>query len=422
MLTKLIFTNWKNKPSRPLLTVVTFTIGLSLLIIFLGLITGLENYFRGSVTASGNLNQINVQTKGRKLSLSPTNLFNQSAISTDQLDKIRALPTVQSVYAQNTIKGISSLQVGLFGRWLQTDTLLFGAEYDEIKESGVKPEVWANRAEPFPVIISSKILDIYNLSFAKVNNLPELTPEILLGTDIDILLNQSTFYPDSKLTPKVFHAKIVGFSPKAKLIGITLPAATITEINQKFLDQQEVDYLDLTVLVKNFKDLDRTRQEIEKMGLETSTVTESLDRLNSYFLTVNLVMSILFFLILLMAGLMLASTLIAKIAEKQKEIAILKALGLTSKRIAKLFLIEGALLAAASAILASLIVIPLSLLANFCFAQYFNTIINKPNPLISLSLFNFFITFSVALFTALLFSYLPAQKAAKLDPLPLLSK
>ncbi|MCC6643511.1 ABC transporter permease [Candidatus Peregrinibacteria bacterium] len=423
MLFKLILTNWRNKPARPLLTIITFTIGLTILAVFLGLISGLENYFRHNILSSNNLNQIEVQAKGRKLSLNPTNFLNATEITPEQFEKIRNLPNVESVLPQNTIKGISSLQVGIFGKWLQTDTLIFGASYAEIKDSGVAPEKWTDtNNQTIPVIISTKILDLYNLSFAKTNNLPEITPQNILGTDIIILLNQSTFYPDSNQTPISLQAKVVGFSTNAKLIGVTLPLEIVEKLNRQYLDQNQTNYLDLTVNVKRLDQLNQTRQEIEAMGLETNTTANEIEKLNSYFLTVNLVLSALFGLILLMAGLMLASTLIAKIAEKQKEIAILKALGFTQNRIGRLFLIEALMLSAIAATISTIIGFILSRIGNFWFSTNFQNIINKPEQLILFSPTNILITILTALLTSLVFSYLPAQKAAKLDPLPLLSK
>lgn len=422
MYSKIILNNWKSHLGKFLLMFSALVIALVIMTLLSTLHYGLQNYFLGEGQREKILRELQVTPRGSKLNLSLLNLVPQPELSPETVEQIAALPEVAEVLPTNTISGISSLQIGLLGQIFQTDALLFGSEWELLDSPQVSKTQWESDNEPYPAVVSTKLIDLYNLSFANANNLPQLTEANFRGAEITILLNESTFFARNDGETVKLKAKIAGFSPNTKLLGLTLPDKIINQINSRYLQQDKISYLDAIVRVHNPELLTAARDKISALGLDVQTAEKSLHTLESVFTMSGLALNIFFALMMALAGLLISTTFLAKITEKRHEIAILKTMGLTGTNVAQLYLLEallvGAMSSAGGLLLAWLISLPLeqainSLLSNLL-TRPERLFLFAPNILFWLSAFTIFIS--------CLFSFLPARKAAKLDPITILSK
>lgn len=423
---RLALKNLTAKPSRTLLTVVAITICMIFLALFSAFQEGLRNYlFKNSLQANP-LTQISIQPKGQKLGLNPIDLLPQPKLTPEIIAAIKKIPHVTSVEPQNTVKGISSLQIGMFGQELQTDALVFGSPYETISSDQVSQKVWTtatdgSAADPIPAIVSSRLIDLYNFSFATANNLPQLTPENFIGTDINILLGQSTFFGQQNSGLPTLKARIVGFSPKAKLIGITIPDSAVQQINRKYLGVQEINYVDAFINVDSVENLQSVKKALAPFDLDISSGEDALTSINGYFTVMAVALDLIEIIMLGLAGLMIASTFLAKVTEKTKEIGILRALGVTQNGIRKIFLYEAGLIGGLSGLCGFIVAFLLSLIADQVLLNSIAFLSNKPHSFFSFSPWLLVWTIIFSTLFAQIFAYIPAKQASKLDPIKALS-
>jgi len=422
MYSKLIINNWKAQPGKILLVYAALTIGLLLITLLSTLNHGLKNFFFQEGQQSKLLRELSVKPAGAKLDLNIVSLLPQAQLTPTMIEKIKAIPEVVEVLPTNTINGISSVQISLLGQIFQTDSLLYGAPYELLDSPTVQPQTWSQNDEPYPAVISTKLVDLYNYSFAAANNLPQVTPENFLGSEVTILLNKSTFFDTDTSTVKQLKARIVGFSPNVKLLGLTLPLETINRLNQNVLNKPVQNFLDATVRVQSPEDLTKVKNQLEEMGLNVTTAEESLKSLERLFSLTDLALNIFFAIIILLTGLLISSTFLAKIAEKSREIAILKTLGLSQNRVSLLYLLEAGLVGLAASvsgiILALLFAIPLEFLIN----QSLQNLLNKPEQFFVFQFDQLLLLIIFSIFISCCFTFFPARKAAKLDPAEILAR
>lgn len=422
MYSKLIINNWKARPGKFALMFSALSIALILITVLTGLQAGLKDYFLNQGEKEKILRELSIKPRGTELGLNLMNLLPSSKITPEKIEEIKQIPEIKEVLPTNTISGISSLQIKVLTSWFQTDSLLYGAPYDLLDTKQVTQTDWDQFNEPYPAVVSSKLIDLYNFAFANANNLPQLTEENFIGSEVTILLNESTFFATQTGEVKKLRAKIVGFSPNTKLIGLTLPLKTIDNINENYLNQKDKYFLDAVVRTHSPEQLSITKEKLENMGYDVQTAEKSLKTLESIFTLTEITLNIFFGIMIVLAGLLISSTFLAKITEKRKEIAILKTLGLTSYKISLLYLLEAAMVGLSASIAGITIGYLLTIPLESIISSSISNLINKPDNFFLLTHGNivFLIIFTTAI--ACLFAYWPAKKASKLDPVMILSK
>lgn len=109
---------------------------------------------------------------------------------------------------------------------------------------------------------------------------------------------------------------------------------------------------------------------------------------------------------LVVAGILIMNVMLISVAQRTGEIGVLNAVGATRGQITGIFLVEAVILSLAGALLGSMI----SLLSTGILQLYF------PEVAISVPAWAFFSAILVAILTGIVFGLLPANRAARLDP------
>jgi lipoprotein-releasing system permease protein len=118
------------------------------------------------------------------------------------------------------------------------------------------------------------------------------------------------------------------------------------------------------------------------------------------------------FFVMLAVALGIASVLVVSVVQKSKEIGILKATGTTTRRITRIFLIQGAIVGFVGSLLGSGIGTALSLL----FANLAKNPDGSATFPVDLGPQRFLLAVSVAVIIGLIAAVAPARRAARLDP------
>ncbi|AKM81795.1 MAG: putative ABC transporter, permease component [Candidatus Pacebacteria bacterium GW2011_GWF2_38_9] len=101
------------------------------------------------------------------------------------------------------------------------------------------------------------------------------------------------------------------------------------------------NYSQIKVVVKDQNKIDQIRQSIESSGFQTSSVVDTVGKINDLFDTVRFVLSILGMVALSVAALGMFNTLTVSLLEKTREVGLMKAIGMKSNEVKRLFLAES---------------------------------------------------------------------------------
>ncbi len=421
---KLAFTNLTRTKIRTLLTGATIVIGISSLFLILALNSGIRKAIFSNVSKSNPLNQITVHPPASDNIFTSLIGSGSGTLNQETIDQIRNLPHVQDVYPETSYIDPSSLEVSVFGHRLQTDSMVFGVPRDFIAEE-IKPETeWQNNGQPYPALISRKLLDIYNLSVAQPRDLPQITEDMILGREIDIYLGFSSFFAPftERKDATLVKAKIVGLSNKTSLIGVTLPLEVVETLNQNKDSEHTSEFINAYVITDSPEHIETVAQQIEEMELQTKYLQKSFTQIQDNFRYLTIGLTIISIIILCVSALSIANSFFANINERINEIGILRSLGASKKNIRNLFLAEAALLGTIAGIFGIILGLILVFPINSAALEILPDVSYKPTSLFAFDIFLLLGLTIFSIFFSLISAYIPALSAARLNPIRALNQ
>lgn len=213
-----------------------------------------------------------------------------------------------------------------------------------------------------------------------------------------------------------------------KIVGIFRTGSIAYDETQAFTDIKRVQAMmnrsnrANTVIIKmdRYDQAETLARELEtRMGYKAVSWQEASEDLMSTLAIRNIIMYTVVSAVLLVAAFGIYNIIFTIIMEKQKDIAILKSMGFRAGDIQWIFIIQGCFLGLAGVILG----IPFGCLLMYTMAQVemkppgVTEVVNLP---IDWSLPQFFIAGGFAFIAAIMASYLPAKKGAKVLPVDIL--
>jgi ABC-type antimicrobial peptide transport system permease subunit len=104
------------------------------------------------------------------------------------------------------------------------------------------------------------------------------------------------------------------------------------------------EYSQIRLNVDNVKNVRKVQKDIEKLGFNSNSMTQSLEPLQQASKTLQMVLGALGFVAMIVSAISIANTMVMSIYERTKEIGIMKVLGCTLTDIRKLFLFEAGMI------------------------------------------------------------------------------
>jgi len=137
------------------------------------------------------------------------------------------------------------------------------------------------------------------------------------------------------------------------------------------------------------------------------TLTAILGAARNISLTLTIVLVVIAFIALLISGIGIMNIMLVTVKERTREIGVRKAIGAARREILYQFLIEAFLISGGGAVIGILIGLAIPVAAQFFLPS---------NLRVPISEMSVIIAFGVSCSTGLFFGYLPANQAAKLQP------
>ncbi|MBU2524595.1 FtsX-like permease family protein [Patescibacteria group bacterium] len=411
---KLAAKNLKQRKVRTFITTFGITIGIASLIIFIGLSSGLKKAAYESILSNTSLTNVDVlpNIQGSRI-LKLVSESETSRLSPKTIEQLKEIDHVETISPEYTINKPVSVRGTIFGQSLITDSLVMGVEESYIKEDLPEGSKWQANEEFIPIMVSNKLLDIYNFTIAQSNGLPTLKAEDFLGREMDIYVGYSSFLPNLSEVEKVHKGKIIGFSGKVALAGITVPINSLNKLVNK--EEQMISKIHLSV--DSAENVDKVSAKIEELGYQTDHLQKRIKGLEGAFNFLFIGLSSISLIILLVSSLSILNTFLSAVKERTHNIGIMRSVGATKKQIVLIFLLEAGIIGFIGGISGCL----LGYISSFATNEII-LYLAPPAAMLPESLFNityeliaFAVIFSIILST--ISAIIPAFQASRLDPI-----
>jgi hypothetical protein len=284
-----------------------------------------------------------------------------------------------------------------------------------------------------PIVLSTTVVELYNNQFAKVHKMPVADKDLvnfliqnrgLSAMRFSVGLGSTTIAGGSRKVqakPRRVEAVVIGVSPRAMRVGMTVPIDYIKRWNREFLGEEAAtSYSSIITTVKDRSRLapfiEWLKKDAEKGGAGLSHEDNLGEKFASVVEVVRLLFLIISIAILVIAVINIGHNFFVQVSERRREIGIMRAVGASQSDVMLVILGEAAVIG----IIGGLVGIGVAFLIGSAWNWYAETGVaafpHKPE-----SWFDFkpWIWGSALVFSTLfcvLGGLLPARRAAKMEP------
>lgn len=276
---------------------------------------------------------------------------------------------------------------------------------------------------PIPVIINPALLALYNsslttaLSAGEGANLPKLTEDAFVGLTFEFVLGKSYLGKSAQGEPMDRWAKVVGFSDKAIQLGMTIPIQYVKRYNARFTDAElRNDYHSVLLEAESNDKVAAITKAVVDMGYDLDAKHAQAERFGLVITIVTLLFTLISLLIVGVSAVNIAHTFLMIIAERRREIGILRALGANRGHIRNMILGEAVLLGITGGSVGVAVGYGMSHLVDWIAAHYVPDFPFKPETFFIFEGTVLGIALVASVFFCLVGAYIPARRAANMEP------
>ncbi|MFK4878529.1 ATP-binding cassette domain-containing protein [Lactococcus petauri] len=399
-----------------LLMAIGTAIGLFSVIFFLGLGNGVTNYMNDIMTSTINPNVITVlkrTTNDDKIDneaalqeAQQNILSSESGIENSLLTKLSSIDNVKKVEAAYTITSPGEISLNNQARAgiISINTWNESNINDKYK-AGEKPgngeiSITESDAKKITKDYKSLVGKTINIVFEKVEN--DTNHKISRNLKVSGVLEGSDESDNSAPIQVFLTYQTLQSILKSENLDIN-PNYSVVTVNE----------------VKNVKEVNQNIQNVKvenKKVFTTSAATAFLDIFTTITSVVSYLLASIAGISLVVSIFMIIVTTYMSVAERTKEIGVLRALGGRKKDISRLFTSESFILGATSAILA----ITIAFLGQFIINAALSDLLNG-SQIVQISTGNVIFAVIIAILIALTASLAPSSRAARLNTIEALS-
>lgn len=188
---------------------------------------------------------------------------------------------------------------------------------------------------------------VVNSAFLKVLGLQD---QDVLGQSFEssFIATSDLFDKAKKVESEPVEYKIVGVIPSDDIAYFYVPLSDLKYLGVSAYSQAKV-------VVENKERLQEVRQKIESLGYQTSSVADTVTQITKLFGTLRIVLALLGGVALGVASLGMFNTLTVSLLERTHEVGLMKAMGMSSVEVKRLFLTESMLMGFVGGILGILL-------------------------------------------------------------------
>lgn len=277
-----------------------------------------------------------------------------------------------------------------------------------------------------PVIISPTVLEIYNGQVATSHGLPVIgdVEAFLLERSADRLrftialgetMVSGSSAPVKDARPRRVEGQLIGLSPKAMPLGMTVPIGYVRRWNQEYAgDAAANSYSSIIVTLKDKDRLAPFSAWLEENDLRLE------DSLGERFATAIFIVTTLFvlisFTIVTISAINIAHNFFMQVSERRREIGVLRAVGATRYDVQLIILAEAAVIGVAGGLIGVGIALGGAALVDWASATYLPRFPFKPATYFDFQWWIIAAGLGFSTVFCVLGGFLPARKAARVAP------
>jgi putative ABC transport system permease protein len=310
-LTEIAFKNIFFKKVRAIVTILGVALGTGFVVLLLSLGYGVEKLVVDSIAQAQDLNQIDLFPK----------VGSQLLLDENLIEKIESISGVDKVYRIKSFPG----RVDYLGSTV--DVVVYGVEEGYLENAPIDKiygEYFSTESKSTDAVINKGYLNLLELD------------ENIIGESLNLSVIQSS--PDSKLENSTLLVDVVGIVEDDSSPLIYLQIEDVSEYTS-------ADYSQATVVIDQEKSLDQVRKQIESLGLETFSVMDTINQVQSLFAYLRLGLLVFGIVAFVISFLGMINTLMVSLLERTSEVGLMKVLGVKKNEIRSIFITESMLIA-----------------------------------------------------------------------------
>lgn len=383
---------WKNiqsKKLRSLLTATGIVVGIGSITFLVSFGLGLQNIVTKNVIGDKSIKSIDVVSANSRV----------VKLNADSLNKIRQLPHIEKLGTAYEFPA----SIGLKGGGV--DTVIYGVDqvYQDSLSLRIKEGRLLKKDDSNAVVVSSSALSSIGVSDAKKALNQKLTAVVPIRID-----NEKTKELRKELV-------IVGVLDSGKNSEVFVSSGLFQGAEAPVVKQVKVTADD----VKNIPSL---RKQIEALGLQTTSATDTLDQINQLFNIFNIILAGFGAIGIFVAILGMFNTLTISLLERTKEIGLMVTLGGRRRDMRRLFMIEAVLLSVIGSVVGVLLAVVGGRILNEFLNAQASTRVTEQFDVFSTPLWLMLVLVGLMIIVGLLVAYFPARRAEKINPIDALRR
>jgi len=341
----LIIDNLSRRKGRVLLTAIGVVIGTAAVVTLVSLGVGLQKSATSQLWGINDLTSIQVYP-GYPMSEGP--MAQQiteediKKLTPDALDSFRAIPGVTQIVMKQYVQGGMEISLDKLSAWGSA----IGVNVTDVQDMGLQASQGSTALSKGQVVVGSAFSNNFYDPNPRPNSEP-VTPPDLMGQKLKIKLTR--WSEDGTTSTKSYTLEVVGVLAETRGesdYSMYMVLDEVTKWNEWFagkrIDYKKDGYNQVDVKVESPKIVVDIANQITDMGYQAYTPQSTVEGINSYFSTMQLIFGGVGAIALLVAAIGIANTMAMAILERTREIGIMKAVGATNNNILTIFLGESA--------------------------------------------------------------------------------
>ncbi|NOK02710.1 MULTISPECIES: FtsX-like permease family protein [Myxococcus] len=349
-------------------------------------------------------------------------LLGGGTLDAPTVERLRELPGVEAAYRKMNVRvpAVTRYDGVFFGTRLRMgmEVLALGVEPALVQGDVQMGEFKdAGEGQPIPALVSTRLLELYNKTFAPARKLPQLSANMLVGFGFPVEFNRSYVAAASASGPtQSGQAQVVGASDRALLAGITIPLDAAIRLNRAFGVDAE-NYSGVTLVATDPSQVPVIVDAVKGMGLEIDDQERRMaENSGAAVALTTSALALLSLLICILAAVNIAHSLSASVRARAKEIGVMQAVGASRADIRAIVLAEAAVVGLAGGAAGTIAALLLALGVNRLAAGYLPNFPFKPDSFFSFPWPVVAGGVALGLLAALAGAYFPSRRAAATDP------
>jgi len=399
------------------------SVGAAALVLFLALGLGVGEAARRMFPADARL--VEVVPAGVSLG----GILGGGRLDDAALARLRALPGAEAAWPRLPLRvpvSASEPEGGLGGRWPSGLAL-------QLPIVGVDPGLVADDVArgafedpapgaPIPIVLSRRLVDVYDRTLAPAWNLRRLPPGVsLVGIELPVRVGHVIASGRSEARVAAARLRLAGLSDRMPLYAVGVPIGTVRRLHREY-GKGEAGYAQVTVIARRPEDVPALAAAVRRMGFAVDEGERATaERVATIVKVTTGALVLLAAAMCALAALAIAQALSASVRGRAREIAVLQALGASSADVRRIVLAEGAALGLAGGIVGTLLARGLGAIADVAAARILPDSAFRPESFLSFPPWLLGLGVAVPTLAAIAGALGPAAAAARIDPARTLS-